>query len=351
MQTTSAARPDAISARSAPPKVLISILNWNGARKTVKCLQSMENELDFGAAVTVIVIDNGSREDDVALLAEQMPSTAVLKRLPVNLGFTGGHNVAIDIALKEGYDFIWLLNNDAVVAPGCLRELVKSMLQDQACGAVSPVLRDLDDGHIVRCVNTHDWNARQSRRIDSIEEAQRLQSVEPASVWVDGTAVLFRVAALAQVGPLDDRLFAYFDDNDIGTRLSNRGWYSRCAFDASVFHENRKHFRDFPLYLIYLYQRNEMLFWYKNTPVLSRPLLWLKLIDEALFYANRLERNGYPAQGRAILLAMQDFVLHKFGPPAHERKVPLITRLVNKLAGNLYAKKLAAMPPLPPAHG
>lgn len=337
-----------MSPASALPRVLVSILNWNGSAKTLKCLDSMASEVaDAPAEVTVLVIDNGSRSEDAAALAAAVASRdVVLKSLPQNLGFTGGHNIAIDMAAREGYDFIWLLNNDAVVDPGCLRALIAVMEQDARCGAVSPVLRDLEHGHIVRCVNTHEWHKRTSRRIDSEDEARRLQAEQPALVWVDGTAVLFRVQALKEVGPLDDRLFAYFDDNDIGARLAQQGWYSRCAFAATVYHENRKHFATYPLYLIYLYHRNEMLFWEKNTPVTRRPALWLKMADQALFDVNRLYKEGYVAQANTILLALQNFWLRKFGPPAHEDKVPLLTRLICKLAGSLYAKKIAAMPPM-----
>jgi GT2 family glycosyltransferase len=63
----------------------------------------------------------------------------------------------VPIALKEGYNFIWLLNNDASVMPGTLEELVTLVQAGPQCGAVSPVVRGIDDGTTVaRCINTHD---------------------------------------------------------------------------------------------------------------------------------------------------------------------------------------------------
>jgi len=335
--TSSATSPD--SARQA--KVLISILNWNGASKTLKCLESVDRELALTTAeVMVLVIDNGSRPDDLAALQADMASNkATLKCVPQNLGFTGGHNIAINLAIEEGYDFIWLLNNDATVAPGTLASLVSTIQKDPRCGAVSPILRDADDGTIVCCVSTHDWQKRTRKRILSVEEAQRLQADAPASVWVDGTAVLFRVKALAEVGPLDDRLFAYFDDNDIGVRLANKSWHSQCDFNAAVFHENKKRIEDFPLYLSYLLQRNEMLFWYKNTPPSNRRILTLKMIDRGLFDANKLRKNGFAGHADAALLGLHDFLKKKFGPPDYQRKVPLIMRMASKASALFYAYK------------
>lgn len=325
------------------PRILISILNWNGATKTLKCVESLKSELALvDADVTTLVIDNGSKQEDAAQLAPAAEAGGfLLKRLPVNIGFTGGHNVSIGIAIEEGYDYIWLMNNDATVVPGALRELVALMQSDERCGAVSPVLRDADDHEtIARCVNVHDWSSRTYRRIVSIPEARKIQAEQPASVWLDGTAILFRIAALKETGPLDDRLFAYYDDNDIGARMSARGWYNRCAFDASVIHENRKSVAEYPLYLSYLLQRNEMLFWHTNTPSAYRRFLWLKMVDKALFEASRLYLRGYKAHGDAALIGLYDFLRGRFGPPLYDRKVPFFLRAACKLSARLNAKKL-----------
>jgi GT2 family glycosyltransferase len=331
---------------SVQPSVLISILNWNGAAKTLKCLHSIRDEGALAAVdATVLVIDNGSGAEDVALLQPivAMPNV-VLKSIPTNLGFTGGHNISIELAAREGYDFIWLLNNDVVVQPGTLNELVTVLKGNAQCGAVSPVVRDESArDSVVRCVNTHDWDQRTHDRIVSLEAAQRFQAEQPESVWVDGTAVLFRVAALKDTGVLDDRLFAYYDDNDIGVRLMSKGWFSQCAFNATIFHEVKKTYDEFPLYLFYLLQRNEMLFWSKHAPARHRRMLLLKMIDKGLFDANRMYAKGMPKQGDAILLGAWDFLVGRFGPPRHQAKVPLTMRILRHLSAMIYRGKLKAM--------
>lgn len=325
------------------PKVLISILNWNRAQKTLHCLESMRNQRAATEAdVTVLVIDNGSRPEDLEQLTLGMASHgAMLKSLPVNLGFTGGHNVAIEIAIKEGYEFIWLLNNDAITMSTTLQQLVTVIQAAPRCGAVSPVLRDIDDGiTVVRCINSHDWTKLKDRRIVAVDEGQRFQAEHPESAWVDGTAVLFRVAALKDTGPLDDNLFAYYDDNDIGVRLAAKGWFSQCAFDATVLHDVKKMYEEFPLYMVYLLQRNELLFWHKNTPAGYRRFLIMRLLDRALYDANRLYRNGWTKQADTTLIAVSDFFNRKFGGPAYDRKVPWLMRLACSISALYYRKKL-----------
>ena len=245
------------------------------------------------------------------------------------------------MAMDDNYDFIWLLNNDAIVLPGTLKELISVMEDAPHCGAISPVIRDVDDGAtVIRCVNTHDWEKRTHERIISIDAGKRFQAAHPNSVWVDGTAVLFRIAALRQTGPLDDHLFAYYDDNDIGVRLAVKGWVSQCAFDATVLHEVKSERATFPTYMVYLLQRNEMLFWTKHTPAVYRRFLALRMLDRALYDANRLYRNGMKTQGDATLLGIADFFGRNFGPPRYERKVPLAMRAACKLSAMFYRKKL-----------
>ena len=324
-------------------KVLISILNWNGAIKTLNCVRSiLGKSFDVSADVTILVIDNGSRPEDFEKLDLCMRGQSVqLMGLPKNIGFTGGHNVAIQKAINEGYDYVWLMNNDATVVPDALSHLLATMSSNARCGAASPMLRDADDeGVIARCVSATNWEARTYTRIVNITEAQHFQATHPEAVWLDGTAILLRVKALEDVGLLDDRLFAYYDDNDIGARLAAGGWYSRCVFETSATHPNKKSAAEYPLYMSYLLQRNEMFFWQKNTPAKYRRMLWLKLFDRALFDVNRLYKKGLKEHGDAALLGIFDFICGKFGPPDYNRPIPFLLRLSCKISAIYYARKL-----------
>jgi GT2 family glycosyltransferase len=323
------------------PKILISILNWNKAVQTLACVASVISEISLTTAdVTILVIDNGSNSDDVAILnAENLKTLFSLHVLPTNLGFTGGHNVAIQMAIDKNFNFIWLLNNDATVERGTLPKLVEAIQADVRCGAISPIIRTSDDKQIITaCVQTHNWVSRQSERFTLIDEAKRVQAERIDEVWQVGTAILFRITALKEVGLLDDKLFAYFDDNDIGVRLANAGWTSACAFNASVYHETRDR-KSHPLYVYYLFQRNEMMFWQKHMPSKQRRFLWLKLIDTGLFDVNRLYRLGLKPQGDAALLGVSDFVQGKFGPPELNRKPLLLLRFLCRVSGKLNEHK------------
>jgi len=107
-------------ATDVQPMVAIIILNWNGLQDTIECLQSLRASTYRN--VRIWVLDNGSREDPSLALAN-FPEITLL-RSAENLGFAGGNNYAAEIALAEQPDYILLLNNDTIVPPEMISELV-----------------------------------------------------------------------------------------------------------------------------------------------------------------------------------------------------------------------------------
>src|SRR5438045_2018218 len=99
-----------MSARTA-----VIILNWNSHQMTADCIRSL-----LGASVEtydVVVVDNGSQDGSVQLLAREFPEITVLPQVH-NLGFAAGCNVGIRHALARGAEYILLLNNDTYAGAG-----------------------------------------------------------------------------------------------------------------------------------------------------------------------------------------------------------------------------------------
>ena len=328
-------------------KVIISILNWNSAELTLKCIRSLlALSVPTNCQIQITVIDNGSEERDYLTLKDGIdPGLVHLHRQPENLGFAGGHNVTINQALKLGVDFIWLMNSDAVVESAALSILLHEMASHPDCGAISPVIVSTDDDLTFDfCGNVHDWVGRGSIRATDLTSAMVLQEKHPADYWVAGTAVLFRVKALSEVGILDSRLFAYYEDDDICARLSKAGWTSRTAFQARARHAVFARHFDRPAHFHYLTNRNHLFFWQKHTPSAFRRLLWLKLIDYQFFEINRLYRRGLIMQGDAGLLGIHDFLVGRMGRPILKRRVPILTRMLQRLMALVQHKALNKSP-------
>lgn len=327
------------------PRILVSVLNWNKAAVTLRCLASLEGMDRAGMAIDILVIDNGSAPSDHAALAAGIAGltgvTGVqLQRIETNLGFTGGQNVSLRRGMQDGHDYVWMLNNDAIVEPDTLRKLVDAMQADPCCGAATPVI-ECEEGGNARGAMAHDWAKRETIWFKSEAAVRKQQQEQPGNLCVAGTAVLLRVEAIRATGLLDDRLFAYYDDNDIGVRLARAGWHSKVVFDARIGHGAIVQ-PERPPYYIYLMTRNDMLFWHTHTPPEHRKLSWLRLVDRSLYRVNLMRVMGRTSQAEVALLAVSDFIFGNHGAPRLGRRVALPTRLLYALSGLVYRNKLRA---------
>ena len=95
------------------PKVSVVLVNYNGYKDTVDCLKSL-SRVDYDN-FDVIVVDNASTElptkDEMAYIKSQ----ALFLPVQHNLGFSGGNNIGIEQAIKNGAAYVLLLNNDTTV--------------------------------------------------------------------------------------------------------------------------------------------------------------------------------------------------------------------------------------------
>lgn len=313
-------------------RTVISILNWNTADSTVACVRSVLRFLSDATHTRICVLDNGSVPSDWATLQAEMPrdSRITVLREEQNLGFAGGHNVVARMALQENVDFIWLLNSDAVVTQDVLGSLLATLENAPDCGAVSPAIYATHDHTVVDfCGAMHDWKALESKRMNRPEDARALEARFPADMWLHGTAPLYRIAALREVGLLDEGFFAYYEDDDLGVRLSRAGWLSKVCFDAVVFHPRRIEIHsERPPYYFYLMARNGYIFWDRYTLPPYRKGMWVRLLSRSLLEAAKLRDKGFHDKSDACLNGWMDGVRKRLGPPGIQRRSPWWLRLL-----------------------
>lgn len=119
------------------PSVFIVTINWNGLEDTVECLESL-HDLDY-PNYKIVVVDNGSKNKEADKILKQFPDVTLIKN-KTNLGFTGGCNKGIERALKDGADYVLLLNNDTIVTKNFLNKLVKFYDSTADAGVVSSLV-------------------------------------------------------------------------------------------------------------------------------------------------------------------------------------------------------------------
>ena len=97
-------------------KILTIIVTYNGMRWAQRCLQSLR---DSEVHTDIYVIDNGSTDGTQAFIREHFPE-AVMVQNARNEGFGRANNRGLRYALEHGYDYVYLLNEDAWIMPSTL---------------------------------------------------------------------------------------------------------------------------------------------------------------------------------------------------------------------------------------
>jgi GT2 family glycosyltransferase len=211
------------------PRISCILVNWNGWRDTIECLDALKG-CDF-PNLNVIVVDNGSTNDSIARIKAAHPNIALLGNSK-NLGFAGGNNVGIRYALAQGSEYLWLLNNDTAPAPEALSELVAKILTDERIGAVASICYYADRPGTVQA-----WaGARVNLWIGHARNSTKPQGDD----WFDalyGASMLVRSVAIRDAGLLDEGFFHYWEETEFCLRLRKKGWRLVAAPGSHVAHK------------------------------------------------------------------------------------------------------------------
>jgi GT2 family glycosyltransferase len=285
------------------PHVVTVVLNWNKAQDSANCVAALRHQ--SYARMSVIVVDNGSTEGSLAPLEALSPQPIILRNKS-NLGFAGGVNVGIKRALAEGADYIWLLNNDAVAAPHTLASCVAAMSADPALGLTSPVILNADAGDEVEFCGGL-WNDNSFATTNDPATYRIWHRTRPDRLWLVGTALLIRRSVVDAIGLFDEKLFAYWEDNDYSVRALRAGFRCAVVLDGVVRHWSGRPKTDpgaKPVHYHYYMARNEILFIRKHLSLSQqpRPLLWA--VHRHVRMIGRLRE--YPAAIEAIAFGLLD---------------------------------------------
>lgn len=304
--------------------MVVIILNWNGWQHTAHCLASLRAATY--PRLQALVVDNGSTDGSAAHLQPLLAAPwGRLVCLEQNRGFTGGANVGLRLALDDGAHAVFLLNNDATVAPDCIARLVDAAEARPDVGLAGPkIVWTGQPERIWSAGMSVDWArarvlAHRDAPDDGCLDARRLVQ------GLSGGALLVKRGVLERVGLLDDRYFAYYEDFDLCLRARRAGFRSLYVGDAVASHvgsatSSRGGAGSQSAFLNYYGARNGLLFMATHAPGSLRPLAVAALGARLLAALVRvaagglaLRRPGALARGHAIALGALDAACGRFG--------------------------------------
>jgi GT2 family glycosyltransferase len=272
-----------------------------------------------------VIVDNGSTDGSMEAIAARYPS-ATLIRHRENLGYTGGVNAGLRHAIDHGADYVWLLNNDAVVTPDSLTRLLAVAEQHPSVGLLSPVIRYYDRPDDVQFAGTP--LEEPPGRVPQIDALGTGEALVGDMVLV-GTALLIRKNVVSGIGLLDERYFAYCEDWDYSLRARAAGFEVAVVSSANVLHKSAGSLgRNSPT-KEYLMVRNRYLVWMSHLTGSQRrayPRRYLAFVVERVYEARR---QGADIVAEAALDGAWDAFHGRFGPlPAGPRMGSALKRAI-----------------------
>ncbi|HUQ85043.1 MAG TPA: glycosyltransferase family 2 protein [Candidatus Limnocylindrales bacterium] len=290
-------------------KVSIITINYNSGIATEKFLRSLEKVKISGFELEIIVIDNGSEK------AFKTSDNISVIRSDTNNGFTGGCNIGIKKALKNGADYVLLINNDTTVHPILIKNLIEGIEDDDKIGIATPKIY-FSKGHefhkdkykkeelgqvIWFAGGVIDWKNAKSvhRGMDEVDRGQYeiLEKIEFAT----GCCMLIKKEVFEKVGLFDEKYFLYYEDADLCERVKKAGFDIHYVPKGIVYHDNAGSSGSGSSLHDYFLTRNQMIFGMKYAPLKTK----IALVRQSLV----LLASGRKYQKKGI----KDYYLHKFG--------------------------------------
>ncbi|HWA96983.1 MAG TPA: glycosyltransferase, partial [Pirellulales bacterium] len=221
MSSVSSAAPGASRSASAAPTVAAVVVTFNRKALLKQCLEALLAQTQ--ALEAIFIIDNASTDGTEAMLrGEGLLDRPELRyvRLPVNSGGAGGFCEGVKVATAQGFDWIWLMDDDAFAAANAL-EILASHLDDPSIVAVAPAV--YTQGAIV------EWHREMlsgcpgffKLTVPVPSERYREPAVEIDIASFVG--VLVRSSAVRQIGYPAADFFIHCDDREYSLRLRNQG--------------------------------------------------------------------------------------------------------------------------------
>jgi GT2 family glycosyltransferase len=235
-------------------------------------------------------------------------------RLASNLGYAGNNNVGIRRALSQGAEWVFVLNEDVLLAPDALRRLIEVAEAEPTIGIVGPTVYHHNEPRVIQSAGGTlgpGWLAVHRGQ----NEPDRGQYGVPVPVeWISGCAILVRRELIEQVGALDDRFFYYWEETEWCLRARRQGWQVVFVPQARVWHKGvQREYRPSPA-ITYYWTRNWLLMLAKHHAPLRT---WLsavgQLLRSSLAWTIRPKWRTMRGHREAMWQGMRDFLRRRWG--------------------------------------
>ncbi|GAB4018489.1 glycosyltransferase family 2 protein [Spirosoma migulaei] len=283
---------------------LISLITINYKQAVVTCDMLESTRSLTYPRFEIIVVNNGSNDDLAERIQQGNYPHVTLVESTENLGFSGGNNLGIQ---QANGDYFFLLNNDTIVTPNLLEQLLIPFSKYPDVGVVCPKIRFHDEPTIIQYAGYHPLNQYTGRTwAIGLMEPDKGQYNQPGPTWfAHGAAMLVSREVLKRAGSLDDSFFLYYEELDWSARIRRAGFQIYYQPDALIYHRESMSVGKANAMKVYYHTRNRL--WFMRRNVSGLPLLIFYLYYFFLALPKALIQYSLPWQP-TYLKAVKDAI-------------------------------------------
>lgn len=291
-------------------EVAVVILNYNGRNFLRQFLPSV---IAHSGAAKIIIADNGSTDDSIAVLEREFADSIEVIKIGSNRGFCGGYNYALRLIDAE---YFVLLNSDVEVTKGWISPIIDLLKSDSTIAAAQPKIlsyhqKDFFEyaGAAGGFVDMLGYPFCRGRIFNFIEKDSGQYDDTRPIFWATGACLFIRARVYHDSGGLDEVLFAHMEEIDLCWRLKRAGHRIYYVGESKVYHVGGGTLSKSNPRKTYLNFRNGLSLLIKHLPAAS---LWWKLpfrIGLDWVAALKFLLQGSPADSWAVIKAHYDFLI------------------------------------------
>jgi len=208
-------------------EIQIIIVTYNGMNWLPKTLALIPNEY------SVIIIDNNSTDATVKFILENYPTLTLLPQ-HVNLGFGAANNIGISYALKNGADYVFLLNQDAYLEKDTIEKLIEVYKNNAEYGVISPIHLNGEGSNLDLNFSNY---LRQNKKLFFDALKNKYTEIIYEVPFVNAAAWLLPIKTLEIVGGFDPLFYHYAEDDNYCQRVLFHGLKIGVVPNTYVYHD------------------------------------------------------------------------------------------------------------------
>lgn len=284
-------------------------VNYNGIAQTSDFIRSVQANV-HSCPYEIIIVDNGSRNDEAAALKLQFPCIKTI-RSAENLGFAGGNNLALEYAVG---DYLFFINNDTEILEDHIDLLCKALEEHPDAGMVCPKICFFSDKSIIQYAGYTPMKGFRMKNEMLGYGKKDDGSFDRAgfTAFPHGAAMLIRREAITQVGPMPEMYFLYYEELDWALMFSRKGWKIYFEPSCTIYHKDSLTTRRHGPVFTYYMTRSRLIFAQRNLEGFQRVLsiLFTRYVASFKHLIVNL-MHGRLDSASAILRANRDFIRMK----------------------------------------